>query len=96
MFPGMSFDPGFVAATFEKKETKLGKQRFEWRTDSLGGVGIVIAMDGDHRAPDACGRSQEFPIAAQFGGFRPDASIDIDLEIDDIALYWQRIEGICF
>jgi len=50
---GTDFEPGSVTAFVQKDETKVFEDVRKRLCDPFGGMGIVVAMDGDYGTSDS-------------------------------------------
>lgn len=87
--PGLSLDPRLVAAMFEENEPEVTYESGERLPDSAGRVRIVVAMDGDHRAPQPPAELKELAAPPELGCLPPYRAEDPRLAVHDA-----RIAGV--
>jgi hypothetical protein len=73
---GLSFDPGLMRAVFEQDQSKAPQRGRQGFSDSLNRMGIVVAVNRNHRTLDLLSQSQKLPAPSPLGGILPDALID--------------------
>ncbi len=85
-----------MAAFLQQVEPEIFQPLGERLPDALGGMGVVIAVDGDDGALDGGGHLHQPAGGAQSGGGPPDAAVDALAVAEALVLVGQQVVGVRF
>ena len=72
----------------EQNEAKVGQNRRQGLFDAFSQMGIIVAVDGHHRALDLLAKRQQLSALSQLCGLTPHLLMDLVLNLQDL-----RLEG---
>jgi len=92
--PRLLFNPRRVPAVLEQDKSKARQRGRQGLLHACGRMGVVIAVDRNHRTHDVPGEFQKFSTPPQFSGILPHALKDVPSTISNTRFVCFVFNGI--
>ena len=85
-----------MTAFLQEDEAEVFKDARKRLYDPCGGMGVIVAMDGDYRAMDYPPKLQKLAAASKLLGLSPDTLEDIVLAFQYLIVVGQGVVRVSF